>query len=109
MTPESFLATLERRRADAAAVGATAPVASVLNVVIEELRAADLEFADNDNDGPAPDRLLRAKDVAERLNLSVSAVYSAARRGGWPFVRRLPSGSVRFSEKGFERWLERQR
>ena len=108
MTRDALLSALERRRDEAAAMYATAPVASVLEVVIAELRT--IEAPANGNGGePAPDRMLRAEEVAERLNLSRSAVYAMARKGGWPWVRRLPSGSVRFSERGLERWLARQR
>lgn len=55
----------------------------------------------------APDRLLKAPEVAARLGLSLPEVYRQARR--WPFARRLARRALRFSEQGLERWLERKR
>ena len=101
-----LLARLERRRDEAAAVGATAPVERVVGVFIEELR--ELNLPSNSNGGqPAPDRMLTAREVAKRLGISVRTVYKSA--AGWPFTRRYPSGSVRFSEIGLDTWLERRR
>jgi excisionase family DNA binding protein len=53
------------------------------------------------------DRLLRAEEVAERLGLAVGTIYKQAHR--WPFTRKLGRKSLRFSEQGLARWLERQR
>ena len=101
-----LLARLERRREEAAAVGATAPVERVVGVFIKELR--ELNLPSNGNGGqPAPDQMLRATAVAARLGVSVRTVYKNA--PGWPFSIRYPSGSVRFSENGLNGWLERQR
>jgi predicted DNA-binding transcriptional regulator AlpA len=97
-----------RRRDDAKLVGATALVSSVLDVVIDELQELENASSSNGNgEAPHPDRMLRAPEVAERLGVAVRTVYTNA--GGWPFTRRYPGGSVRFSERGLSRWLERRR
>ena len=51
----------------------------------------------------ATDRLLGADEVAERMSVSLAWVYRQARR--WPFTRRLGRKALRFSEAGFEKWL----
>jgi predicted DNA-binding transcriptional regulator AlpA len=51
----------------------------------------------------APDRLLTAEQVAERLNLDVKTVYRQA--GKWPFTKRLGPKRLRFSEHGLARHL----
>lgn len=53
-----------------------------------------------------PERLLSAKEVAERLGTSARWVY--AHRASLPFAKELPGGSVRFSERGLNRWMERR-
>jgi predicted DNA-binding transcriptional regulator AlpA len=54
-----------------------------------------------------PDRLLTAEEVASRLGLKDRrAVYRRA--DGWPFTRRLGNGTLRFSEKGLEKWQARR-
>jgi predicted DNA-binding transcriptional regulator AlpA len=53
--------------------------------------------------GKGPDKLLKAEEVAERLGLKDRrAVYRRA--DSWPFTRRLGDGTLRFSERGLERW-----
>lgn len=52
------------------------------------------------------DCLLTAREVAARLGTSVRYVYEHADR--FPFTRRLGSRTVRFSERGLERWLARR-
>jgi hypothetical protein len=56
-----------------------------------------------------PDRLLSAEAVAERLGLldkegkpDRRKVYRRA--DSWPFTRRLGDGTLRFSQRGLERW-----
>lgn len=56
---------------------------------------------------PEPDRLLSAKEVAGRLEVSSRYVY--AHRRSFPFTKELPGGAVRFSERGLTRWMERAR
>ena len=53
-----------------------------------------------------PDRLLSAKEVAERMGTSKRWVY--AHRRNLPFTKELPGGSIRFSERGLTRYMERQ-
>jgi predicted DNA-binding transcriptional regulator AlpA len=53
-----------------------------------------------------PDRLLAAKEVAQRLATSPRYVY--AHRRSFPFTKELPGGAVRFSERGLMRWMERR-
>ncbi len=55
--------------------------------------------------GPkAPDRLLDAKEAAERLGVKAKWLYSHADR--LPFTRRLGGRTLRFSEQGLTRWME---
>jgi len=53
----------------------------------------------------APDRLLTALEVADVLGTDVRYVYRHA--DSWDFTRRLSSGTLRFSEKGLQTWIER--
>jgi excisionase family DNA binding protein len=56
--------------------------------------------------GPAePERLLTAREVAERLKCSPRYVYAHA--GTFPFTKRN-GGLVRFSAAGLERWLAKR-
>lgn len=50
-------------------------------------------------------RLLTARAVAERLDLSPETVLRWVRRGDLPAIR-LPSGAIRFREDDVEAWLE---
>lgn len=51
--------------------------------------------------------LLRARDVAERLSISASAVYRLAETGELPCVRI--GGAVRFEQADVDRYIERNR
>jgi predicted DNA-binding transcriptional regulator AlpA len=104
MTPDEWHAVLEQRIEYAETVEATARVADVLAAVLGELDHLEMG---NGKKEEWPDRMLKAEDVAKRLNVSVRTVYK--NRTGWPFARKFPGGSVRFSEKGLQRWLDRQR
>ncbi len=53
------------------------------------------------------DRLLTADEAAVRLGVSRRWVYRKA--GALPFTRRLARGTLRFSERGLERWKETRR
>ena len=53
------------------------------------------------------DRLLTADQVAARLGVARRWVYRKA--GALPFTRRLSRGTLRFSERGLERWKETRR
>jgi predicted DNA-binding transcriptional regulator AlpA len=96
---------LERRVAQAEREGATAPVANVYRLVLEELRPLAAENGGQPT--PQEDRLLDAREVAQRIGCSVRYVYEHA--DTFPFTRRLSSRVVRFSQLGLERWLARPR
>lgn len=96
MTLADYIATLERRAAEADAVSATAPLADVYKALAAELRDV------KDTNTAGPDRYLTADEVAARLNVSKRVVYQHADR--WPFTQRV-GRVVRFSERGFLRWL----
>lgn len=53
------------------------------------------------------DALLRARDVAERLSISASAVYRLAEIGDLPCVRI--GAAVRFDPADVDRYIERHR
>ena len=108
-THDELLEYYEQLKMEADRVEATAPLACVYTAFIEDLRALAETSSDNGDraSGSVPDRMLRAPEVAERLGIERRTVYKNA--DGWPFTRRYPGGSVRFSERGLDRWLERQR
>ena len=106
MTPAELVARLERRRDDAAAVGATAPVDRVVAVLIEELRELQFEPSENGN-GARPDRLLRVAAAAVCCGMSSRWIYKHA--DSLPFVTRFPTGALRCSEAKLTKWLERRR
>jgi predicted DNA-binding transcriptional regulator AlpA len=51
-----------------------------------------------------PDRLLTAKEAAARLGVNQRWMYAKA--DSLPFTRRLSAGTLRFSERGLDRWRE---
>jgi excisionase family DNA binding protein len=51
-------------------------------------------------------RLLRARDVADRLGISVDTVLRWSRSGKLPAGFRLATGTLRWSEDELDRWLE---
>jgi len=55
----------------------------------------------------ASDRLLDAKEAAERLGVKPKWMYSHA--DTLPFTLRIGERTVRFSEKGLQRWMEKKR
>jgi predicted DNA-binding transcriptional regulator AlpA len=55
----------------------------------------------------SPDRLLTAKEAAERLAVRPGWLYRHA--SALPFARRIGSRVLRFSEQGLVRWLAQQR
>jgi predicted DNA-binding transcriptional regulator AlpA len=52
------------------------------------------------------DRLLDVREVAERLSVKPKWIYDHA--DGLPFVKRLSDRTLRCSERGLNRWLERK-
>jgi predicted DNA-binding transcriptional regulator AlpA len=53
-----------------------------------------------------PDRLLTAQEVADRISVTPKWLYDHFDQ--LPFGRRLADRTLRFSERGLERWLERK-
>jgi len=51
---------------------------------------------------PGADRLLTATEAAERLGVNARWLYRKA--DSLPFTRKLSQGTLRFSERGLERW-----
>src|SRR4051812_12115944 len=51
------------------------------------------------------DRWISADEVGQRLSVSRRYVY--AHRRSFPFAKELPGGSIRFSEAGLLRWMQR--
>ena len=90
---------LTQRAQDAETVQATAPVASVLKWVLDE------KVSLNGDRPQQPDHMLTAAELAERLSVSLRHVYDHADQ--WPFTKRF-GRTLRFSERGLERWLRRQ-
>lgn len=52
----------------------------------------------------SPDRLLKVQEAADRLGVDRRWMYRKA--DSLPFTRRLTTGTLRFSERGLERWKE---
>lgn len=66
------------------------------------------EPSTNGNDGPKEaDQMLTVKDVAKRLSVDPDWLYR--RSDSLPFARKLSDRTLRFSERGLERWLETRR
>jgi excisionase family DNA binding protein len=55
-----------------------------------------------------PDRLLKAQEAADRLGVDVRWIYRQSKAGKLPFARKLSGGTLRFSERGIEKWKERR-
>lgn len=104
MTLAELRERLARRAEDAAAVHASAPVADVLGVVLAELDG--LEGQDAAMLGAA-DRLLDVTEAAALLEVRPRWLYDRAKT--LPFTRKLGGRTLRFSEAGLRRWLERRR
>jgi excisionase family DNA binding protein len=51
-----------------------------------------------------PDRFLKIQETADRLGVDRRWVYRQAKAGKLPFARKLSGGTLRFSERGMERW-----
>ncbi len=107
--------TLATLAADPARIEAVQPAA--LPALIGEAEAlkarlyARLQATATPPPAPAPNgdgtakRLLTADEVAERLGVDRRWVYRHADE--LPFTRRLSEGTLRFSERGLERWERR--
>ena len=107
MTLAEILAALERRAAEAEAIGATAPVANVYRAVLEDLRPMTDASGDKGARGVlSSDRLLTVGEAAALLGVSVKWLYRHA--GRLPFARRLSPKVLRFSEVGLRKWTDRR-
>lgn len=71
------------------------------------LHASRPQVETNGKPPEAPDRMLSVAEAAERLAVSVDWLYR--RSDSLPFVRKLSDRTLRFSERGIERWLEAKR
>ena len=108
MTFPEVLSTLERRAAEAERMQARAPVAAVIQSILEELRAVDgTAAAPAGAAAPTPDRLLTIQDAAALLGVTSRWLYRRANT--LPFMRRLSRRALRVSQAGLERWMERRR
>ena len=104
VTLTELRAALERRAAEAEAVGATAPLAGVYRQVLGELTKL------NGGNGPSPapaesERWLTVDDVAGRLQVSRRFVYAhQGQLGG----KALSKRALRFPETAITRYLTRR-
>jgi len=73
--------------------------------VPQSIGAAESNNADHGSG--AADRLLTVPELAEALSVDERWVYRHANT--FPFTRRLSDRTLRFSQRGLERWLEKQR
>jgi hypothetical protein len=65
------------------------------------------------SNGKTPDKLLTAEEVAGRLGLfdrngKPDRRKAYRRADSWPFTVRVGGGTLRFSERGLERWQARR-
>ena len=107
MTLSELLAMLERRAAEAEREGATAPVANVYRLVLDELRAVNGTTAAPAGvpDAPADERYLTPEQVEEMLALPKGYAYNHKRQLGGLKVGKY----LRFTESTVRRRLERSR
>lgn len=126
MTLSELRATLERRAAEAEAIGATAPVASVYRAVLDELRpladgngvavsAGGVSWRERLWTCP-PDTRLGVREVAEALGRQTSWVYRAAsawvyrkgeakRRRATPLPCQRLDGELVFEAGAVRTWI----
>ena len=55
---------------------------------------------------PPADRILRPRELAERIGLSLTTLWRLRRRGELPEPLRLSPGCVGWRASDIERWLE---
>ena len=119
MTLADLVAALERRAAQAEAEGATAPVARVYRLVLDDLRV----LGDGNGATPPlagagwrerlwtapPDTRLGVRDVAEALGRPRSWVYRAvaAARGSRRLPARRLDGELVFEAGAVREWVQR--
>ena len=107
MTVAQLVATLERRAAEAEAVGATASVANVYRVVLAELQAMDgtATTPATAPDPPALERHLTPQEVEALLHVPRGYAYRHRHQLGGVKVGKY----LRFPESAVRRRLERSR
>jgi hypothetical protein len=107
MTMVELVAALERRAAEAEREGATAPVANVYRLVLDELQAVNGTAATPSliPDAPAEERYLTPEQLDEMLALPKGYAYRHKRQLGGVKVGKY----LRFSESVVRRRLERTR
>src|SRR6266852_610371 len=88
-----------------AAVQALPPGASITLPRETLLQAINGNGAAPTPEPAQPDRLLTVSEAATRLGVSRRYVYGHANQ--YPFARRLGPKTLRFSERGLEKWLAR--
>jgi predicted DNA-binding transcriptional regulator AlpA len=104
VTKDELVQELEHRIGYAERVKSTAQVSVVLQDVLNDL--IELELGSG-QPMQKPDRMLTAKEAAPRLGMSTAWLYRNA--DSLPFTKRYPTGAVKFSARGLEKWLSRQR
>jgi len=107
MTLADLVATIERRATEAEREGATAPVANVYRLVLEELRAVNGADAIPTvvPDAFAEERYLTPEQVEEMLAVPKGYSYDHKRQLGGVKVGKY----LRFPESAVRRRLERSR
>jgi len=106
VTLRELIDAYRRRAAEAAVVGASAPLASVYEAVVAELAPlAGENGAARSASSPPADRWLSASQVADLLGTSTRWVYDHAEQFG---AKRLSRRCLRFSEAAVRRHLERR-
>ena len=55
---------------------------------------------------PSQDRILRPRELADRIGLSLATLWRLRRRGDLPEPIRLSPGCVGWRTSDIERWLE---
>ena len=109
MTLAEVLASIERRAAEAEREGATAPVAKVYRLVLDDLRAVDgmvaAPTAVTVPDAPVVERHLTAEQVEGLLQVPRGYAYHHKRQLGGVKVGKY----LRFPESSVRRRLERER
>jgi len=112
MTLQELRKDLERRAAEADRIGSTAQVAIVIQSMLEDLAAVDVEYGEavrsgHDAVGAEHDRLLTVREAAARLGVAPRWLYRHASR--LPFMKRLSSRVLRASESSLERYMAARR
>ncbi len=82
---------------------AAGEIAAELEVLARRVRELEQEAESTSANGEV-NRLLSARDVAERTGLPLGRVYSLGRRGEAGAVK-VGERAVRFSESGLDAWL----